>query len=109
MKIREGGNNIVLDAHLNEHSVEGKLSRALKHIGLMKTFYRRFKTSGATSYDKGSIQIDGVWSTCEILPNCVSLLPHRFGAGDHRLILVDFYINDLLESMMKTCIHSMRS
>ena len=54
------------------------------------------------------MQIDGVWFIDDMLSTHVSRLPHMFGAGDHRVILVDFDINDLIRSKMKICIPSMR-
>ena len=106
-KIKAGGNKIVLPADINERVVEGKMSRALKQIALTKAFYRRFKTAGPASCDRGSMKIEGVWSTDEMLPTCVSLLSHVFGTGEHRVILVDFDINGFLGSRMKTCSPSM--
>ena len=38
----------------------------------------------------GSAPIDGVWSTNNIALSIVSMLPHKFGTSDHRVILVDF-------------------
>ena len=42
------------------------------------------------SYISGSIQIDGIWTTLNIMPLSLSILPHYFGIGNHRYFIVDF-------------------
>ena len=74
----------------------------------MEYLCRRFKISCVALCDRGSIPIDELWSIDDMLATQVSHLPHVFGAGDHKVILVDFDINDLLGIMMNARSPSMR-
>ena len=78
---------------MNEHIVDSNLAKRLRKIGLTDSFFRKFNTPGLASHALGSVPIDEVWSTNNIIPSIVSILPHKFSTGDYRVILVDFEMN----------------
>ena len=57
---------------------------------------------------KGSDPINGTWTSNNLSASAVSILPHKFGAGDHRVILVDFRIDKIVERNVRTCRLNMR-
>lgn len=42
------------------------------------------------------------------MPAEVSILPHKFGAGNHRMTLVDFNFDQIIERSINICASSMR-
>ena len=57
---------------------------------MIDTFFKKFNVAGPAVHVLGSVPIYGMWSTSNIAPSSMSLFPHKFGAGDHRVFLVDF-------------------
>ena len=108
ISIREGNNKVILAADINEHVLNGKLPKELKRIGMIEAHVKKFNTPGPALHITGSEPIDGVWVTDDVTPTEVSILPHKFGAGDHRVILVDFNLDQILERGVKICTPSMR-
>ena len=41
----------------------------------------------------GSQPIDSAWASGDVTPSAVSVFPHKFGAGDYRVMLVDFNLD----------------
>ena len=91
--ILDANNRIIFAADVNKYIVDRKLAKRLRKIGLTNSFFRKFNTAGPASHALGSAPIDRVWSTNNIILSAVSILSHKFGAGDHRVILVDFEID----------------
>ena len=69
---------------------------------------KKFNLSGPASHVTGSEPIDGTWVTDSVTPTAVSILPQKFGAGDHRVMLVDLEFDQIIERGVKTCNPSMR-
>ena len=84
------------------------MPKELKRIGMIEAYIKKFNIPGPASHITGSEPIDGVWVTDDVMPTEVSILPHKFGAGDHRVILVDFNHDQILERGVKICPLSMR-
>ena len=92
---------------MNEYVIDGKLAKRLRKIGLTNSFFRKFNTAGPASHILESAPIDGVWSTNNITLSTVSILPYKFGTSDYRVILVDFEIDQIIESRVRICIPMM--
>ena len=101
-------NRIILAADINEHAVTGKLAKELKRISMIDAYFRKFNLPGPASHVTGSAPIDGVWITGNITSTAVSILPQKFGAGDHRVILVDFNFDQIVERRVRICTPQMR-
>ena len=56
----------------------------------------------------GSAPIDRVWITGNVTPTAVSILSQKFGAGDHRVILVDFDFDQIIERRVRICMPQIR-
>ena len=67
-----------------------------------------FKQAGPASHIKGSDPMDGIWTSSNLNTSAVSILPHRFSAGDHRVILVDFDLDQIMERNARICGPKMR-
>ena len=52
--------------------------------------------------------MDGTWTSTNLTASAVSILPHRFSAGDHRVILVDFELDQIIERNVRACRLKMR-
>ena len=96
-------NRIILAADINKYTVTGKLAKELKRIGLIDTYFRKFNLPGPASHVTGSALIDGVWTIDNVIPIAVSILPQKFGTGDHRVILMDFNFNQIVERRVRIC------
>lgn len=98
-----GDNKIILAADVNEHATEGLLAKELEKIGLMSTYHKMFNQAGPASHIAGSDPINGIWASSNLSASAVSILPQKFGAGDHRVILVDFNLDQILERNTRIC------
>ena len=101
-------NKITLAADINEHVIDGTLPKALKKLGLLEAHVKKFNIPGPASHVTGSRPIDGVWVSGDVTPSAVSVFPHKFGAGDHRVILVDFDLDQVVQRSVRICTPSMR-
>ena len=70
---------------------------------MIEAHVKKFNLPGPASHITGSKPIDGVWVIDDVMPIEVSLLSHKFGTGDHRVILVDFNLDQILERGVKIC------
>ena len=86
-------NKIILAADINEDVIDGALLKALKNLGLSEAHVKKFNLPGPASHATRSQPIDGVWVLSDVTPTAVSVFPHKFGAGDHRVILVDINLD----------------
>ena len=59
-ELRTAGHEVILAADANEHNVKGKLSEALRQLGVMESYYRKFKVYGPASHIRGKDPIDGI-------------------------------------------------
>ena len=107
-ELRESGHEVILAADVNEHSVNGKLSKALQQLGVMESYFRKFSVCGPASHIRGKEPIDGIWSSGGVAPTAVMVFPHSFGVGDHRAIVLDFRKEDLQGQQVSICRPSMR-
>ena len=101
--LMEGDNKIILAADVNEHAKEGVLAKELAKIGLTNTYTKMFNQAGPASHITGSDPIDGIWTSSNLSTSAVSILPQKFGAGDHRVILADFDLDQILERNVRIC------
>ena len=104
----DGDNRIILAADINKHAVDGKLAKELKRIGMIDAYFRKFNSPSLASHVMGSAPIDGVWATGNVTPTAVSILAQKFGAGDHRVILVNFDFDQIVERRVRICMPQMR-
>lgn len=58
--LSDGDNRIILAANANEHTVDGKLAKELKRMGMIDAFFKKFNAAGLASHVLGSAPIDGV-------------------------------------------------
>ena len=93
---------------MNENSMDGKLAKSLKQIGLVEAFCRKFKGAGLPSYAIGRDQTDSLWTSSGMIPTNIELLLHRFGTCDHRVKLIDFNLSNVAGHVMRTHIPGMR-
>ena len=84
------------------------MPKELKRIGIIEAHVKKFNLPGPASHITGSKPIDGIRVTDDVTPTEVSILPHKFGVGNHRVILVDFNLDQILERGVKICTPSMR-
>ena len=98
-----GDNKIILAADVNEHATEGLLAKELEKLGMMNTCNKMFNQAGPASHITGSDPIDGTWASSNLSALAMSILPQKFGAGDHRVILVDFNLDQTLERNVRMC------
>ena len=101
-------NRIIFAADINEHAVNGKLEKELKRIGMIDAYFKKFNLPGPASHVMSSAPIDGVWTTGNVTPTAVSILSQKFGIGDHRVILVDFNFDQIVERRVRICTQQMR-
>ena len=106
--VLEDHNKVILAADVNEHVTTGNLLIELKRLGLVEAHVRKFNSPGPASHVTGSDPINGVWVSDDAVPAEVSILPYKFGAGDHRMILVDFDLDQIIERRVNICAPSMR-
>lgn len=106
--LRRENNKVILAADINEHVINGVLPKELKKLGLIEAHVKKFNLPGPASHITGSQPIDGVWVSNDITPSAVSVFPHKFGAGDHRVILVDFKLDQIIQQNVRICTPSMR-
>ena len=103
-----GNNKVMLAADINEHVIDGVLPKALKNIGLTEAHVKKFSVPGPASHATGSQPIDGVWVSGDVTPTAVSICPHKFGAGDHKVILVDINLDEIVQRNVRICAPPMR-
>jgi hypothetical protein len=103
-----GDNRTILAADINEHAVNWKLVKELKRIGMLDAYFRKFNLPGLASYITGSALIDGVWITGNVTLTAVSILAQKFSMGDHRVILMDFNFDQIVERRVRICTLQMR-
>jgi len=108
VSILGGNNKVILAVDINEHVIEGNLPTALKRLGLIEDHVKKFNRPGPASHTTGSNPIDRVWVSDDVTPAEVSTFPHKFGAGDYRMILVDFNLDQIIEQGVNTCDPSMK-
>ena len=101
-------NKVIVAADINEHVIDGVLPRELKNLGLVEAHVKKFNLPGPASHITGRLPIDGVWVSNDATPTAVSVFPHKFGVGDHRAILVDFNLDQLIQRNVNICSPSMR-
>ena len=101
-------NRIILAADINEYAVTGKLAKELKRIGMIDVYFRKFNLPGPASHVTGSALIDRVWTTGNVIPIAVSILSQKFGVADHRVILVDFNFDQIVERSIRICTPQIR-
>ena len=70
-----GNNRIILAADINEYTVNGKLAKELKRIGMIDAYFKKFNSPSPASHVTGSTLIDGVWTTGNVTSTVVSILP----------------------------------
>ena len=107
-RILEENNKVILSADINEHVIDGVLSRELKNLGMVEAHVKKFNLPGPASHITGRLPIDGVWVSNDVTPTVVSVFPHKFGVGDHRVILVDFNLDQLIQRNVRICTPTMR-
>ena len=70
---------------------------------LTDALLKKFNSSGLALHVLESALIGIVWSTSSILLPKVPIIPYDFSAGDCRVILVDFDIDQEIESRVIIC------
>ena len=75
---------------------------------MIDTYFKKFNLSSLASHMMGSAPIDRVWITGNVTPTAVSILPQKFSVGDHRVILVDFNFDQIVERRVRICTPQMR-
>ena len=63
---------------------------------MVKAVWERTECDRPASWFKRSAQIEGVWMTLEIYVDIARFLFFFFGVGDHRAIIVDFPLENII-------------
>ena len=71
--LQDRDNRIILAVDINEHAVDRKLVKELKRIGMIDAYFKKFNSPGPASYVMGSVPIDRVWVTGNVIPLVVSI------------------------------------
>ena len=97
----ERNNKIILAVDVNEHAEKGKLAKELKRIGLVNSNIKKFNQSELASHASRSDPIDKTWIWSNKSALAVTILPHKFEAGDYRIILADFDLDQIVERKVR--------
>ena len=108
IQIQSEGNEIMLVAYVSRNSLTRKMSRALRQVGLIEAYQKKFHKIRLASHTRVREKIDVVWLSSVVTPLNVTFLPQNFGAGDHRVTLVDFKRNDDIGHSASICHPNMR-
>ena len=84
------------------------LPKALKNLGLIEAHVKKFDLPSPASHVTGSLLIDSVWVSNDITPTEVLVFLHKFRVGDHRAILVDLNLDEIVEQCANICTPSMQ-
>ena len=64
----------------------------MKSKGLIETLELFSIEPPLPSHISGLAQVDAIWTTPNLKPKSLSILPYYFGIRDHRVIIADFPI-----------------
>ena len=70
----------------------GKLPNLLEETGLVESSALFSNDLLLLSYITESIQIDAIWISPNLKPSKLSIIPHYFEMGDHRVFIANFPI-----------------
>ena len=101
-------NKVIIATDANEHVIDGVSPRALKNLGLIEAHVKKFNLPCPTSHITGRLPIDSVWAFNSITPTEALVFLHKFGVGDHRVILVDLNLDQIIQRCANICTPSMR-
>ena len=76
----------------------GQIHKQLTSLGLIEMSKLFSNKPPPATYFRDRHQIDAVWVTPNINPTTVSITPFYFGAGNHRLFILDFQLETILGS-----------
>ena len=97
ISLSDGNNRIILASDVNGHAVDKKLVKELKRMSIIGTFLKKINFASLELHELGSVLIDRVWLMGSIIPSAVSILPYKFHIGNHRVILTDFELDQVVE------------
>jgi hypothetical protein len=107
---KDAGDEIVLMCDLNENVYSGPIVSSLLSDDLRMSEVC-LKTTGVVllpMHLRGSVPIDGVFTTSGFDCLAVTLLPSRTGVGDHRVFLLDFTSSSILGDVLPKVILASR-
>ena len=98
---REEGDRLIVCMDANENIYKKSIGRMLTDPGglAMKEVVGDFtgKKLGATFF-RGVTPIDGFWATPDVIVTAACVMPVGYGAGDHRMFVIDFLTSSLVGS-----------
>ncbi len=107
---KDAGDEIVLMCDLNENVYSGPIASSL-----LSDDFRMpkvcLKTTGVVlppTHLRGSMSIEGVFTTTGLDCLAVTLLPSQTGVGDHRVFLLDFTLSSILGDVLPKVIPASR-
>ena len=102
--LKEGNNKIILAVGINEHIENSKLTRELKKNGLANV-----RVKNLISQDQYPTLVEVIQQMeYRSRTSAILILPHKFGAGDHRIVLADFDLDKIVEKRVRICRQQMR-
>ena len=87
IELRSEGHKVIIAVYVNENVMSSKLPNTLSQIGLVETFYRKFRIEGPAWHDRDKEPVDGLWSYSGLVPSNVVLFLHSFGSSNYRVTL----------------------
>ena len=97
---RQNGDRILLLIDTNEDMSDGHLQRIFSRtLGMSDVVREVGGVAPTATYHRGTRQIDGAWATEDLQVTRACFLPFLFGVGDHRGILLDIPVNDIIGGM----------
>ena len=90
------GDKLLLFIDANENMKTGKLARGLRRLSMRDLVRERAGMDGPPTHHRGSEQIDGVWGSSQLECTGARFLPFWWGAGDHRVMVVDIPWSSLI-------------
>jgi hypothetical protein len=86
------GDRLLIFMDLNEHILQGGLTKYLLNMGLQEATQANWGSSEPHMYVRGTEPIDGVWFLLELEITLTMQLSFHEGVEDHRTVLVDVSI-----------------
>ena len=99
---------VILAADINEHVIDGVLLKALRNLDLIEAHAKKLNLPGLASHITSRKPIDSIWVSPDVTLAEASMFLYKFGVGDHRVILVDFNFDPIIEQSTNICTLLMR-
>ena len=96
---RKSGDRLIVCMDANEHVYNKSLGRDITDpngLDMLEVVGQFTGTELGATYFRGSTPIDAVWATTDVQVVNACAMPCGYGAGDHRLFVIDFLISSMV-------------